>query len=440
MKRQFLALFLSFGLGLPATGSAAVDENLQMVGLAMHQETGRNIFLGALYSDDPAARITALQKGDGTGVLEHRVVARRTSIRSLLGKLLLQGEVATGKTPTQSTIQFADDIMSLVRGSLYAGDSLTIELTAQGTTKAALNGHALAVSGNQGVFYYFLSAWVGEKGPSTAFRSAILSPRIDSGLLTVYTANDTSADREAEVALWLEQIAEPESTAASNAVAVAKAPGPVNSPAKSAAKPAPEVKPDTAVAVAVATVAATKASLPLTPADTIGASSPAEEPVHPETAAAEPEQSRPKAAVTPDSGDKDAEALQLAMATPPENVIGALAAVDAMAYAQQLGIFNNDIIRRVYAEIRYPRSAIRRSLQGNLELDVTLDRSGSLIKVEVAQSSGYAMLDKSALSAAEKAFKRYRADNIDAVAVAEYGDKGGDLLVVPVPVSFILTD
>ena len=56
------------------------------------------------------------------------------------------------------------------------------------------------------MFYYFLSAWVGEKGPSTAFRSAILSPSIDSSLMTVYTANDTSVTREREVAAWLEQM------------------------------------------------------------------------------------------------------------------------------------------------------------------------------------------------------------------------------------------
>lgn len=438
MKRLFLALFLGFGLGLPAIGAVAVDEDLQMVGLAMHQETGRNIFLGALYSNDPAARITTLQQGDGTGVLEHRVVARRTSIRSLLGKLLLQGEVATGKPPTQATIQFADDIMSLVQGSLYAGDSLTIELTGQGTTKAVLNGHALAVSGNQGVFYYFLSAWVGEKGPSTAFRSAILSPRIDSSLLTVYTANDTSADRQAEVALWLEQMADDESPAESTnppVVAAKASPSTSAAASRATAQTTPEKKTDTAVALVAATAATAAA---VSSADDASSVRGAAEKTA--SAAEKPQQARPKTPETPDSSGNDAQALQLAMATPPENSIGQLAAVDAMAYAEQLGIFNNDIIRRVYAEIRYPRSAIRRSLQGSLELDVTLDRSGNLVDVEIAQSSGYGMLDKSALSAAKKAFKSYQPDNIDAVAVAEYGDVAGELLIVPVPVSFILTD
>ena len=110
-----------------------------------------------------------------------------------------------------------------------------------------------------------------------------------------------------------------------------------------------------------------------------------------------------------------------------------------MDYSRQLGIFNNDIIRRVYSEIRYPRAAVRRNLEGSLELDITLDRSGELVGIEVAQSSGYAMLDKSAMTAATKALKKKGAGEITAVAIAEYGEREDGLVVVPVPVSFILT-
>ncbi len=441
MKQKLLALTLSLGLGLPVSGLSAAEENMQMVGLAMHQETGRNIFLGALYSDDPAARIATLQRGDSTGVLEHRVVARRTSIRSLLGKLLLQGEVATGRPPTAETIQFADDIMSLVRGSLYAGDSLTIELTPDATTRATLNGHNLAASAHQGVFYYFLSAWIGEKGPSTAFRSAILSPSIDSGLMSVYSANDTSANREREVAAWLQQLETDE---------VDDAPPP--EPAKISA----QAKPHT-VAAATSTVANKQLVTRQQPKAAPAAADTVSPELDPGGALAEVETKTPDAeverfvrepvretvatvgaATAPESGA----GVQLAMAVQPDIGVPAVEEIDtfdAMDYSRQLDLFNNDILRQVYAEIRYPRAAVRRNLQGNLELDLTLDRSGKLVGIEVGRSSGYAMLDKSAVTAAERAFKKSGAGSISEVAIAEYGD-GDNLVVVPVPVSFILTN
>jgi protein TonB len=438
MKQKVLAVLLTLGFATFAYSPHAMDQQLRMLGLAMHQETGRNIFLGALHSDDPAARISTLLEGDGVGVMEHRVVARRTSIRSLLGKLLLQGEVATGRSPDLTTIQFADDIMSMVNGSLYAGDALAIALTPEGATTATLNGILLAASEHNEVFFYFLSAWVGEKGPSTAFRSAILSPRIDTGLLTLYTANETSADRQRQVAAWIEQTnTSPDVTGTQFAVAnVAMGRQNIKAvamPELTATRLAPPVIPAISSAAAAGNPATAKAATK-TPAlnKVAGASS---------SASSDP-------AVTADTDDSTNktgagdENIQLAMAAPPMSgteQASDIQAVDVIEYSERLGLFNNDIIRRVYAQIRYPRAAVRRSLQGELELDVTLDRSGALVTVEIAQSSGYSMLDKSAVSAANKALSGIRLDNMDPVAIAEYGS-GDNLLVVPVPVSFILTE
>jgi protein TonB len=106
-------------------------------------------------------------------------------------------------------------------------------------------------------------------------------------------------------------------------------------------------------------------------------------------------------------------------------------------YSRRLEEFNDLVIRRVYAEIEYPRAAVRRSLQGALELDVTIDADGALTGVVVARSSGYRMLDGSAVRAATRGLQRIDPDTIDPVAVAEYGTEGGEL-VIPVPVTFRL--
>ncbi len=111
--------------------------------------------------------------------------------------------------------------------------------------------------------------------------------------------------------------------------------------------------------------------------------------------------------------------------------------LNIMDYSQRLAQFNTDLIKRVYSEIQYPRSAVRRGLQGRLELDITLDPSGKLVTVEVGSSSGYKVLDRAAVKAATSALSKDGLNEIDPVARAEYGADGA--LVIPVPVSFILT-
>jgi len=118
------------------------------------------------------------------------------------------------------------------------------------------------------------------------------------------------------------------------------------------------------------------------------------------------------------------------------------AAIDALEvtdYSQRLAAFNARLIQRVYGEIRYPRQAVRRNLQGRLELDVTLQANGELADIKVAHSSGYQILDTAAIKAAEKALSTTDPSELDAVAVAEYGGDSGKL-VIPVPVQFLLTN
>ena len=108
-------------------------------------------------------------------------------------------------------------------------------------------------------------------------------------------------------------------------------------------------------------------------------------------------------------------------------------------YSEQLAEFNTMVMRKVYAEIRYPKSAVRRSLQGNLELDLHLNPDGSLKEVMVAQTSGHKTLDQAAVRAADNAFDDSGLGDINAAASSEYSAGNGQL-VVPVPISFRLME
>ncbi len=112
---------------------------------------------------------------------------------------------------------------------------------------------------------------------------------------------------------------------------------------------------------------------------------------------------------------------------------------DNKDYSQRLATFNTQVLKKVYAEIQYPTRAVRRGLQGRVELDVALRESGELLEITVVQSSGYKILDKAAVKAAGKALASLESSDLDPVAIAEYGDEN-EALVVPVPVQFMLTE
>ena len=116
-----------------------------------------------------------------------------------------------------------------------------------------------------------------------------------------------------------------------------------------------------------------------------------------------------------------------------------MGAADMIQYSQRLAEFNTDLLRMVYGSVHYPKAAVRRGLQGTLELDLVLTEDGALRDVIIARSSGHKILDQAALKAAERAFKGETLAGIDAVVSEEYGN-GGDSLVVPVPIKFILTE
>jgi TonB family protein len=416
-------MLLIAALSLAAATGMAQTPQLRLVGLGLHQETGRDIYLGGILIGELAVRPDNFVSAPGPRAMEYRIVARRTSIRSLLGSMLLQSELATGSAPDEAVADFADSLMSAVQGSLYAGDSLQIVLDDAGDTSAQLNGVELARAPGRHIADYLLQGWTSTKGASTVFRDALLQPDMNTGLLAQYDGLEATAERTEQVAAWNQS-----DDVEANPVAA--------EPTVLAAPASP-----------IATSSATIATVAFTPTgeelETVAEDESAATLAAVTTEPAVPE---PVTSDSPDTAEPPAQAQpateQLALVTPApvlEQVEqDPIKSLDVVEYSQRLGVFNTQLIKRVYANIRYPRSAVRRNIQGSLELDVTLDTSGTLQGVSVARSSGYKSLDASAVKAAEKAFNNKPIEDIDPVAVAEYAD--GDALIIPVPISFVLTE
>lgn len=454
MKRQakkwFLALALVW-LSAPVTG-----DELDLVGLAMHRETGRDIYLAALHAQQKPSNPADIATAGGERAMEFRIVARRTSIRSILGGILLQAELASDAPPSPATVEFANAILSSVQGSLYDGDTLTLRQTAGGNTEATIDGQAMASTPAAAVFDYFLSGWVGERGASTAFRNRLLSPDIDVDLRADYRALVPAPERIAAVRAWVAPAPEPTPEPAAPAAKKPAAPvddrageqvAAATQPRPAAAQPAAANHSTTETAAAADT--ATEVAADIEHDTAIAAIEPAASTPAPEPAASTdstslattPSTTTPSIAmarIKPVLREENSPASALAEETEPADPYG-VASLSIIEYSQRLATFNSMVFRMVNSEIRYPRAAIRRGIQGNLELDVTLDAGGGLVEVAVARSSGHYMLDDSALRAAREAFEDTLGNPPDNVARAEYSNDS-EQLVVPVPVNFVLTE
>ena len=392
---------------------------MQRAGLALHQETGRSIYLGGIYVDASLSRPFDYIGNPGPKIMEYRVEARRTSMRSLLGSMLLQSEVATGEAPGAATNAFANTILSAVRGSLYAGDRLEIKLGPDGDTLAKLNAHPLARSPGTQVLNYLIMGWIGERGPATAFRNSILADRINPELLTMLQQSTYTSERRAQVVAW---------TAPQEAQPIA---GQSADPATDTAEPAPAGIKGPPVPVTGASIASATSLEEVQPRARAIFSLP-------------PSVAEPTAGVAdPGLSVSSAATVQVASLTPAQGLLEDarldVANMDIKLYSQRLSVFHAGVVSRVYGEIRYPRRAVKRGLEGRLELDLALQEDGSLLGVSVVQSSGHNILDEAAVKAAEQAFRINAPGSIDPVAVAEFSTTDSGNLVIPVPVTFMLT-
>ncbi len=451
MQRQWhrhlhLGVCILLLAGLACTARSAPGD-LALTGLAMHRETGRNIYLAALQTNASLLAVEDIASVAAPRVMLFQVVARRTSIRSLLGGILLQSELATGTSADASTQDLARQLMQATRGSLYAGDQLRIFSAPDQGTVITLNGAELARVASDQAFAYLVRGWVGERGASTAFRDTLLAQGIDPALEEQYHQLKPSAERIATVASWSETQATASTTA---------------EPAEAVVASAPEVA-LAATQADTATVADVDAPAPRDPEEastgmantepaTLMAAQVAADDASPELAAGSV-QPADAAEITPATPAASTPTLasiaprpQLREEAPVIEILEAelseverARALDVREYSQRLAIFNHQVFVLVNSRIKYPRSAVRRNIQGALELDLTLDTSGRLQAVEVAQSSGHSMLDDAARKAAKEALEKPLEGPLDSVAVAEYGADSG-ALVIPVPVQFVLME
>ena len=84
---------------------------------------------------------------------------------------------------------------------------------------------------------------------------------------------------------------------------------------------------------------------------------------------------------------------------------GGSASVDAMPAGPSVAVRLEEIRRRIQAALLYPRSARRQGLEGVAWVRFEIDREGTALGIELARSSGHALLDRAARRSVQRAGK-----------------------------------
>ena len=428
-------------LAMIAVGSSLAwsAEKLDPVGLAVYTDTARDIYVAGLLTPGglPPADITSVS---GPMAMEYRIATRRISSRGFSGTVLLQAELGSGHRAPEGVIDGLNELKQVIKGSMLNGDQFEIGLTADNHTVFRLNGSEMVRMEGGNAFQYLLSGWVGE-GASALLRDPLLSGDIDADVQLRYESLMPLESRRQAVAAWTSEATpaeEPEPQVAVVPEPVAEpdtVPEPVIEPAEQvvAADPVEQAQDEVgAVALATTAVAAldTAAAVPSAAAPVADAApSPSIDQAEVEVAEkvdlAEVEVPHERLAVAQNEGMVDAVAADEAQ----------LLELDDIQYQKLLNEYMGQVMTKVFREVRYPRRAVSRSLEGQVELMAQIDDQGRLQELIMSSSSGHGLLDRAALEAVEEAAPF---PELSLVARAEFRSDDEQSYQLMIPVTFRL--
>ncbi|MBU3070965.1 TonB family protein [Aestuariicella sp. G3-2] len=385
----FWALFALLVLGAPLTFADSL-----LNGLADHKQFNKDLFIGALYTDNLSADAASQLNNPGRRRLELRVVAKRLSSRQL-NSMWIEG-MAINNPPDLLTQQAENMVSftSFVKRSLRAGDILAIRGDGTKTT-VTLNDVELGSINSPKFFNMVLRTWIGSVPLSSEFRDALLTNgSIDGDLLAKFESISPSQGRRDAVAKWVQPAADIE-TELADAAPTQTALDDDNRPVAEITKP---------VVTAPSIAAPPKIEKP-----TLAAS----EPDTAETPQAKPEAPKVvKATETPTPAKPESKpAVAKAAASkadlPEEEELfddeeddsGPLLTAESLLSRQ---IYHSQLLKWTYQHIRYPQRAASRGQEGSVRIAVVIDRQGEVQSVSEVESSKYETLNREALRAVER--------------------------------------
>jgi protein TonB len=407
-SRLGATLFSALALAFMSWQAAAAP---LLNGVAVHTELGKEQFIAGLYSDTVSQDAQSLLTADVNKRIQVRVLADQLSSRRFK-RMWIEGiAINSSQADLQENAQNMADFSNMLRVKLVKDDILTIDRSMNEGLTISLNGTSLGSIEDRRFFDLLLRTWIGGVPLSSSFRENLLQAGdIDGSLLARFESTRPSDERiatvERAIASSNKEKAEQQAATKPDIVAMEK-------PSKDLIEAPKLDKPELAMAPPALGPEKPKVTPP-----------PAQAAQQPE-AKPEPKQEAPKetqiAKATPAKPKQPAPADNDVLEDDDEESFTAASLLSRQLYIGKVKSW-------AQRELKYPDRALRRSWEGNVRLDITLDRKGKLLKVDVAEEAEYSVLTKEALRAVKEAEPF--------PAMPE--EVGGDTFLFSLPVAFKL--
>lgn len=371
--RSCLALFTTCLLCLSAAAQAAPLLN----GMAVHQELGKDRFIGAIYSETLTSDAGVLLAADIPMRMEMKITADRGMAARRFSRMWIEG-MAINIRSDALTAQADNmvDFTNMFKERLLENDQVVFALTPAEGVAISVNGIELGQIDDDEFFSLLVSTWVGRVPLSSSFRDQLLAAgEVTESLVARYQSIQPSPERTDQVAAWTAPPPAPEP-----APAVTQEP-----------EPEPTVSDEPNVAVAAPVIEPPKIELPPAASSSV-ASAVADEPEPVSSAqsssVAAASSSAPLPAPEPEPEDET-----------DEDYVPTFTAESLLASQR----YFSTLVRKVQLEIKYPRRALQRGYEGFIRIAVTLDRSGNLLGAEMLEESEHGILNDEAMESVEDA-------------------------------------
>lgn len=360
MRLKFMTkLCISFLLASFCSLTLAAEPMLN--GMAVHVDLGKEQFIGALYStplnDNPEKLLANTQAMR----MELKIVAADGVTTRRFSRWWIEG-MAINNSPTLLTEQ-ADNMVKfdgLFKGRFAPNDTVAfVSEPGKGVT-ITINDVMLGNIAGDKFFSMLLRTWIGKVPLSSDYKDGILkNGNVSAELKSRFDKIKPSKERTIEVASWskiksaadlaAEKEKEKEKDAKEAAAKSSSAPA-VDSAKQLAAQKAEQAKAE------AAKLAAQKSATPVV-----------------------------AATATSTAANDDDEKPALTAQT---------------LLARQF--FVSDLLKKIYANVRYPKKALEKEQSGSVRVTVVINRQGNLISATIAQASEFESLNVAALEAVNK--------------------------------------
>jgi periplasmic protein TonB len=173
-------------------------------GVAVHQELGQDVFIGAVYSDSLSNNSSALIQGKHAMRMELKIVSPDGLSTRRFSRLWIEGMAVNNSN--NALTQQADNMVkfdSLFKGRFTTNDHIIFSNIPGKGVDIIVNNAVVGNIKDNAFFSMLLSTWIGPVPLSSDFRDGLLKMgNVDDGLRGRFISIAPSAARIAEVAAW----------------------------------------------------------------------------------------------------------------------------------------------------------------------------------------------------------------------------------------------